>query len=71
MRRGSSLLALSALLAASVLPASAAPLRSARRTGYRPTPPKMDTALQREIAEHNAEVDRRKAEKRAAKRRAP
>ena len=45
----------------------APPLRSAWRDGYRPTPPRMDTQLQREIAEHNAEVDRRKAEKRAAK----
>ena len=34
---------------------------------HRPTPPRMDTALQREIAAHNAAVDRRKAEKRARK----
>lgn len=34
---------------------------------YRPTPPKMDTDLAREIAEHNAAVERRKVEKRAAK----
>lgn len=32
----------------------------------RSTPPRRDTALAREIADHNAEVDRRKAEKRAA-----
>jgi hypothetical protein len=31
------------------------------------TPPKMDTELQREIAEHNRQVDYRKAEKRARK----
>jgi hypothetical protein len=34
---------------------------------HRSTPPKMDTELQREIAEHNAAVDRRKAEKHARK----
>ena len=34
---------------------------------YRPTPPRMDTAMRREIAEHNAAVERRKAEKRARK----
>ena len=32
-----------------------------------PTPPRRDTALAREIAEHNAAVERRKAEKRARK----
>jgi hypothetical protein len=39
-------------------------LRYADRAGYTPTPPKRDTALAREIAEWNAAVDRRKAEKR-------
>lgn len=34
---------------------------------YRPAPPRQDTEMAREIAEHNREVDRRKAEKRAAK----
>jgi hypothetical protein len=34
----------------------------------RSTPPRMDTALAREIAEHNEAVERRKAEKKAAKR---
>lgn len=33
----------------------------------RPTPPRMDTEQAREVAAWNAEVDRRKAEKRAAK----
>ena len=33
----------------------------------RPTPPRTDTALAREIAEHNAAVDRRRAGKRLAK----
>ena len=33
----------------------------------RPTPPRMDTKQAREIAAHNAEVDRRKAEKRLRK----
>ena len=46
----------------------ALPLRSAASgNGYRPTPPRLDSDLAREIAEHNAEVDRSKAEKRAAK----
>ena len=34
----------------------------------RPTPPKRDTALQREIADHNAEMEARKAAKRDRKR---
>ena len=33
----------------------------------RPTPPRMDTEIAREIAEHNAAVDRRRADKRLAK----
>jgi hypothetical protein len=48
--------------------AQAAPLRSAGSgNDRRPTPPRMDTALQREMAEHNAALDRHKAEKRARK----
>ena len=47
--------------------AGAAPAASQRRvdTGYRPTLAKRNTALQREIAEHNEAVERRKAEKKA------
>ena len=45
-----------------------APLRSAGSgNNYKPTRQKLDTALQREIAEHNAAVDARKAAKRARK----
>lgn len=33
----------------------------------RPTPPRRDTALAREIAEHNEAVERRKAEKKSRK----
>ncbi len=43
-----------------------ADVRSARRR-LRATPETADPALLREIAEHNAEVDRRRAEKLAAK----
>lgn len=44
------------------------PLRSAGSgNNRRPTPPRMDTELQREIAAHNEAVERRKAEKRARK----
>jgi hypothetical protein len=34
---------------------------------YKPSPPRLDSAVARAIAEHNAEVDRRKAEKKARK----
>ena len=45
------------------------PLRSAGSGNNRkPTPPRMDTELQREIAAWNEAVERRKAEKQAAKR---
>ena len=49
--------------------AMTAPLLRSAGSGNnrRPTPPRMGTALQREIAEHNAAVDRHKAEKRARK----
>jgi hypothetical protein len=58
--------ALSASAAATVQPA---PLRNAwRGTNFRPTPPKTDTALDREIAAWNEAVDAAKAEKKAAKR---
>ena len=43
------------------------PPRKGSARAYKPTPAKRDTAQAREIAEHNAEVDRRKAEKKAAK----
>jgi hypothetical protein len=44
------------------------PLRAAAHSlNYRPTPPKRDTAMDREIAEWNEAVERRKAEKRARK----
>lgn len=34
---------------------------------YRPTPPRLDSEQAREIAAHNAEVDRKRAEKKARK----
>jgi hypothetical protein len=61
------------LLAAAMLSMLAAsepmPLRTAQTysSNYRPTPPKRDTAMDREIAEWNEAVERRKAEKRARK----
>ena len=64
------------LLAAAVLLSTAARdipqhVQSLRNAGEGPTrrrtPPKMDTELQREIAEHNRQVEYRKAEKRARK----
>jgi hypothetical protein len=66
----SSVKPLASLRAAAMLSALAAgvdvagSLRYADRAGYTPTPPKRDTELAREIAEWNAKVDRRKAEKR-------
>lgn len=67
----------SGLLAVSMIAAMGAgldvagpPLRFAGSgNNRRPTPPKMDTELQREIAAHNAAVDERNAVKRRAKRR--
>ncbi len=63
------LMASAALMVAGLGTAAAAmpSLKTAHREGYRPTPPRRDTALQREIAEHNAAVEARKAEKRAKK----
>ena len=49
--------------------AQSVPLRSAGSgNNRRPHQPRRDTALQREIADHNAEVDRLKAEKRDRRR---
>jgi hypothetical protein len=58
------LLATAALMM-SVLP-SATPRKGGNRD-YKPNPPRLDSTTAREIQEHNAEVDRRKAKKRAAK----
>jgi glutamine synthetase len=67
--RMNGLLAAAALMMAASGAAAAMPQpEAAHREGYRPTPPRRDTALQREIAEHNAAVEARKAEKRARKR---
>lgn len=59
-----------ALMGAGFDVAHAAPTPRMASSGNnrRPTPPRMDTAQAREIAAHNAEVDRRKAEKRVEKR---
>lgn len=56
-----------ALLAASALPAVAAPTRRQVACADRRPQARRDTALAREIAEHNEAVERRKAEKMAAK----
>ena len=62
------LMAAAVMLAASVNEANRVALRTAGDgNSRRPTPPRRDTALQREIADHNAAVDARKAEKRARK----
>lgn len=64
----SALLAASALAMMGGLASPAQPLRAQGHGNNRmPTPPRMDTELQREIAAHNAEVERRKAEKKARK----
>ena len=69
--RMNGLLAAAALMLAGSSAAAAMPsLKTAHRDGHRPTPARRDTAMQREIAEHNAAVEARKAEKRAKKRRA-
>jgi hypothetical protein len=60
--------AMSMLSGVAALTDAAPALRSAGSgNNRRPTPPQLDTELQREIAAHNAEVDRRKAEKKAKK----
>jgi hypothetical protein len=74
MRSSSRLNLAAAMAMASIAGLSAAqeaagpPLRSAGSgNNRRPTPPRMDTEQAREVAAWNAEVDRRKAEKKAAK----
>ena len=66
---------LAALAMAATLPGIAEPAVTLRSAGggnnRRPTPPKRDTALQREIADHNEAIEARKAEKRARRLRAP
>lgn len=63
----------SSLLAAAILSTLAASEPMPQRTAetfssrYRPAPPKRDTAMDREIAEWNEAVERRKAKKRARK----
>ena len=68
--RNSSLTPIAAMIAAmgAGLDVPGPTLRSAGSgNNRRPTPPRRDTALEREIADHNAAVDARKAEKRARK----
>jgi hypothetical protein len=55
--------AMGAGLAQAAMPAP----RKGSNRDYKPTPPRCDTALAREIAEHNEAVERRKAEKKARK----
>ena len=64
-----SLLAMAAIAmmgAGAAQAAMPAPRKGGNR-GYKPNPPRLDSALAREIAEHNAAVERRKAEKKARK----
>lgn len=72
--RSSSRLSLATLLAlasiAGVPPAMAEP-RKSRERAYTPSKPRRDTALQREIADHNAAVEAKKAERRVRRRSAP
>lgn len=57
-----------AMMGAGHAVAEPVPLRHAGSgNNRRPTPPRRDTALAREIAEHNEAVERRKAEKKARK----
>ncbi len=61
----STLLAMAAIAAAGTGLANAMPApRKGSNRHYKPAPPKRDTALQREIAEHNARIDERNAAKR-------
>ena len=58
-----------AMLGAGHVVAEPVPLRHAGKgNNHRPTPPRRNTALAREIAEHNEAVERQKAEKKAGKR---
>lgn len=64
------LLAASALALLGGLGAAAQAMPAPRKGGNRdckPTVPRLDTALQREIAEHNEAVERRKSDKKARK----
>jgi hypothetical protein len=66
--RASLMAAMAIALAGSGLVAAAMPApRKGSSRDYKPTPPRRDTALAREIAEHNEAVERRKAEKKARK----
>jgi hypothetical protein len=66
MTKYSSLYAAAMILAMGAgLDVAGPPLRSSGSgNNRRPTPPKMDTPLQREIAEWNAAVERRREERR-------
>lgn len=64
----SSLFAAAAIAGLGALAQAMPAPRKGSARDYRPAQPKRDTELQREIADHNAEVDRLKAEKRDRKR---
>lgn len=61
-----SLLAAAAIAMMGAGVAMPAPRKGSGRA-YRPTPPRLDSEQAREIAAHNAEVDRKRAEKKARK----
>lgn len=62
----SSMLAAAAIAMLAASDAMPTPRKGSARA-YKPTPPRMDTELAREIAEHNKAVEYRKAEKKARK----
>jgi hypothetical protein len=66
--RNMNLVAALALATAAGMGAAQAAMPAPRKGGsrdYTPNPPRVDSALAREIAEHNAAVERRRAEKMA------
>lgn len=56
-----------AMLGAGAAQAAMPAPRKGGNRDYKPNPPRLDSAVARAIAEHNAEVGRRKAEKKARK----
>jgi hypothetical protein len=69
--RASLMAAMAIALAGNGLAQAAMPApRKGGHRDYKPSPPRLDSAVARAIADHNAEVDRRKAEKKARKRQA-
>lgn len=66
-----SLATLLALSAIAGVPVAMAEPRRGQERGYTPSKPSRETELQREIADHNAAVEAKKAERRVRRRSAP